>query len=415
MVMEVLIYIGKVSLYWLLFLLFYQLILSRYTFFVWNRVYLLTTLLGSLALPYLRFPSGASDSPIAYTFTLDPILIAAPQSDSIWSSSILVAIIYFAGLIWMSFRLYAQWMQIRQLLRQGEMIELEDCTVVILNAHQTGSFSFLKWIVINRKDYENDFDTILRHEMVHARQRHSLDILLIEVLHVVFWFNPILLLYKKRLQEVHEFLADSEAANQQAYAYFLLGYGSPAAPTQLSNSFFNSSIIKTRIAMIFKNRTSKWKLGAYAASLCMGTTTALILSSFTIEQQASHKMIEIIPVQTTPSDTLIGKVFTVVEKHPEFPGGIQNMYKFLGNNLIYPQAAMDANVTGTVFLAFIVAADGSIHNIEVLKGVGFGMDEEAIRVVSQFPKWKPAMQSGKAVNVKFNLPIHFQLDKKSKK
>jgi TonB family protein len=412
MVMDVLIYIGKVSVYWLLFLLFYQLILSRYTFFVWNRVYLLISLLGSLVLPYLKYPFGESNSPIVYTFTLDPIRIAAPQNASIWSSSILVGIVYFAGLIWMSFRLYTQLKQIRHLLRRGEMIELEDCTVVILNSHQTASFSFLKWIVINRKDYENHFDTILRHEMVHTRQRHSLDILLIEILRAVFWFNPILLWYKKRLQEVHEFLADTEAENQQAYAYFLLGYGSPATPTDLSNSFFNSSIIKTRIAMIFKNRTSKWKLGAYAASLCMGTATALMLSSFTIEKPISNTVIEKMRLQATPADTLIGKVFTVVEQQPEFPGGNQKMYKFLGENLIYPTAAIKANATGTVFLSFVVDTQGSIHNIEVLKGVGFGMDEEAIRVVSKFPKWKPATQSGKAVNVKFNLPIHFQIDKK---
>lgn len=412
MVIDVLIYIGKVSVYWLLFLLFYQLILSRYTFFVWNRMYLLATLVGSLGLPYLRYPSGVSDSPMTYTFTLDPILIAAPQSDSIWSSSMLLGIIYLTGLIWMTLQLYAHLKQIMLLLRSGEMIELEDCTVVILNSHHTGSFSFLKWIVINRKDYENHFDTILCHEMVHTRQRHSLDILLIEVLHVVFWFNPILLLYKKRLQEVHEFLADSEAANQQAYAYFLLGYGSPTAPTQLTNSFFNSSIIKTRIAMIFKNRTSKWKLGAYAASLCMGTATALMLSSFTIEKPALNKMIERIPPQTTAADTLIGKVFLVVEQQAEFPGGLQQMYKFLGENIIYPAAAVKANATGTVFLSFIVDTQGSIRNIEVLKGLGFGLDEEAIRVVSKFPRWKPARQSGQTVNVKYNLPINFQIKKK---
>jgi len=104
------------------------------------------------------------------------------------------------------------------------------------------------------------------------------------------------------------------------------------------------------------------------------------------------------------------QIFTVVEQNPEFPGGISEMYKFLGKNIKYPSVASRANVSGKVFLTFVVNTDGSIQNVGVLKGLGFGCDEEATRVVKTMPKWKPGKQSGRPVRVKYNLPINFQLE-----
>ena len=104
------------------------------------------------------------------------------------------------------------------------------------------------------------------------------------------------------------------------------------------------------------------------------------------------------------------KIFTVVEQQPEFQGGASEMYKYLSKNIKYPSAASRANVSGRVFMSFVVNVDGSITDVSVLKGLGFGCDEEAIRVVKAMPKWKPGKQSGRAVRVKFNLPINFQLE-----
>jgi protein TonB len=112
-------------------------------------------------------------------------------------------------------------------------------------------------------------------------------------------------------------------------------------------------------------------------------------------------------VEAAPAEE---KVFTVVEQQPEFPGGTAEMYKYLGKNIKYPSAASRANVSGRVFMSFVVNTDGSIQDVAVLKGLGFGCDEEAIRVVKAMPKWKPGKQSGRAVRVKYNLPINFQLE-----
>ena len=103
------------------------------------------------------------------------------------------------------------------------------------------------------------------------------------------------------------------------------------------------------------------------------------------------------------------QVFITVEQNPEFAGGMNALLKFLQKNLRYPSPAVNANVMGKVYMQFVVGQDGNISKVDVLKGIGFGCDEEAERVVKLMPKWSPGRQSGRAVAVKFTLPISFQL------
>ena len=103
-------------------------------------------------------------------------------------------------------------------------------------------------------------------------------------------------------------------------------------------------------------------------------------------------------------------IFTTVEVEPEFPGGQAEMYKYLGKSIVYPKEAQKANISGRVFVRFIVRKDGTIDNVEVLKGIGFGCDAEAARVIKAMPKWTPGYQNGKAVNVYYNMPIVYKLD-----
>lgn len=104
------------------------------------------------------------------------------------------------------------------------------------------------------------------------------------------------------------------------------------------------------------------------------------------------------------------EIFTTVEQNPEFPGGISAMYKFIGQNIKYPAAAQRANVAGKVFVRFVVERDGSIGDVQVLKGIGFGCDEEAIRVIKSMPKWSPGKQNGRTVRVFYNMPVAYVLE-----
>lgn len=106
------------------------------------------------------------------------------------------------------------------------------------------------------------------------------------------------------------------------------------------------------------------------------------------------------------------KIFDVVEHMPEFPGGMEEMMKYLSTNIRYPEAAHKAGKQGRVIVNFVVEADGTISNANVLRSVSEELDAEALRVVENMPKWKPGMQNGKAVRVKYTIPISFRLNSK---
>ena len=103
------------------------------------------------------------------------------------------------------------------------------------------------------------------------------------------------------------------------------------------------------------------------------------------------------------------QVFDVVEQMPEYPGGFQALFEYLGQNVKYPEDAEKQKVEGRVLANFVVETDGSISNVKVIKPAFPSLDAEAVRVLSAMPKWKPGMQSGKVVRVKFTVPINFSL------
>jgi protein TonB len=118
---------------------------------------------------------------------------------------------------------------------------------------------------------------------------------------------------------------------------------------------------------------------------------------------------EYIPPEEDEEEVEEEQIFTVVESMPEFPGGRKELMKYLAQNIKYPPYAKEAGIQGRVFINFVVETDGSITNVKVLRGIGGGCDEEAVRVVENMPKWKPGMQRGKPVRVSFNLPVKFTL------
>jgi TonB family protein len=103
-------------------------------------------------------------------------------------------------------------------------------------------------------------------------------------------------------------------------------------------------------------------------------------------------------------------VYQVVEIQPQPAGGMEGLMQYIGENIRYPQEARNKGVEGKVFIQFVVDTDGSISDVEVLKGIGYGCDEEAVRVLKAMPAWKPGMQKGEPVNVRMSMPINFKLD-----
>ncbi len=117
-----------------------------------------------------------------------------------------------------------------------------------------------------------------------------------------------------------------------------------------------------------------------------------------------------IPIKFTLDNKVADSIYKVVEVMPQFPGGRNKLMTYLGNNIKYPEAAKKAGVQGRVFVSFVVEADGSVTDARILRGIGSGCDEEALRVVNSMPKWSPGLYNEKPVRVQYNLPIKYALN-----
>jgi protein TonB len=132
-----------------------------------------------------------------------------------------------------------------------------------------------------------------------------------------------------------------------------------------------------------------------------------------VEADASTVIPEYVPevsYQMEEEEELVSEeIFVIVESMPEYPGGINALYQYISDEIRYPTIAKEIGIQGKVFVTFVIETDGSVSSVEVLRGIGGGCDEEAIRVVKSLPKWKPGKQRGVPVRVRYNLPVKFTL------
>lgn len=129
-----------------------------------------------------------------------------------------------------------------------------------------------------------------------------------------------------------------------------------------------------------------------------------------VEADQDTEIEEYIPIEVEEEESAEEQqIFMVVESMPEFPGGEAELHRYLAENIKYPQMAKESGIQGRVFVTFVVERDGAVTDVRVLRGIGGGCDEEAIRVVKNMPKWAPGKQRGKPVRVQFNLPVKFTL------
>lgn len=403
--MDLLIWAGKVSLYWLFLYGCFHFFLRKLTHFRWNRAYLLASLLLPLALPFIRLPETANATLAVYAGNLEQFNVIPQQSSSSFNWLQLLGIVYLSGAVFAAARFVQRLLAIRKLWQKAAPVELEDqVELYVFPDDRIRSFSFLNRIAVSNSDYRDHFDAILTHEMVHVRQRHTLDILLTEILRIVFWFHPVLPLYKKSLQEIHEYLADQTTPNRDSYAEFLIAYTFGQPRLTLVNNFYSSSLLKQRIKMLYSDKSSRWKLGFYGITGMLALLLVMVVAACSKDKE--EEVLKFSAVSTADPE----RIFTAVETNPEFPGGTEALYRYLSENVKYPDVARKANIEGRVFLKFVVRTDGSVNDVMVVKGIGFGCDQEAIRVVKNMPKWEPGKQSKIPVNVEYILPIAFQLE-----
>ena len=422
-------YLLQVNVGLILFYALYKLVCTRDTFFRSRRFILIVSLVLPFILPFIdvREWLESRDRMIMlthfdYSAVLPEIVVgseAVETGNRVFVLSEWIGYLYLAGVVALLVRLAVQAFSLYRLIVRMPEKEINGVRVKCLN-DPSGPFSFFGWIFMNPATVkEDELDEILTHEMAHVKQHHSVDVLLAEMVSICCWMNPFAWLLKREVRLNLEFLADRKVMEAgfatKSYQYHLLGlaynhkYG-------LSNNF-NFSHLKQRIIMMNKKKSNAAGHIKYALFV-LPAFALLVAGNISCSQDASQtedaKEEVVAPVspeaKEAPADsTAKEEVFMVAEQMPEYPGGMKEMLKFLQENVKYPENAMKNNVQGRVIVQFVVEKDGTPTEFKVLRSVDPDLDAEALRVMKAMPKWKPGMQKGQVVRVKFTVPVSFKL------
>lgn len=422
-------YLLQVNVGLILFYALYKLVCTRDTFFRSRRFILIVSLVLPFILPFIdvREWLESRDRMIMlthfdYSAVLPEIVVGSEVAETgsrVFVLSEWIGYLYLAGVVVLLVRLVVQAFSLYRLIVRMPEKEINGVRVKCLN-DPSGPFSFFGWIFMNPAAVkEDEISEILTHEMAHVKQHHSVDVLLAEMVSICCWMNPFAWLLKREVRLNLEFLADRKVMEAgfatKSYQYHLLGlaynhkYG-------LSNNF-NFSHLKQRIIMMNKKKSNAAGHIKYALFV-LPAFALLVAGNISCSQDASQtedaKEEVVAPVSSeakeAPADsTAKEEVFMVAEQMPEFPGGMKELLKFLQDNLKYPENAMKNNVQGRVIVQFVVEKDGTLTEFKVARSVDPDLDAEALRVLQTMPKWKPGMQRGKIVRVKFTVPVSFKL------
>ena len=412
------IYLLKVNAGIALFYAFYKLFCQRDTFFQWRRFALLSFLGISFIYPLLDIQEWVMEQPAIYELAdyytvlmnteevtaTAPVAYEAPQRPDLLT---LFTYLYYTGVLVMSLRFIIQLVSICRIRWKGQVVYLNGQRIISLPS-EFNPFSFFGWIFLYLPKLEEESkNEILMHEQTHARQWHSVDVIVSELANIVCWFNPFSWLLKGEIRLNLEYLADNQVAktmeDSKQYQYHLLGLAHTNSKTGLYNNF-NVSQIKSRIIMMNKKRTRT--AGRIKYALFAPLAAALLIASnisctSTENQEANTEVME--------SRAVEGEVFKVVEEMPEFVGGMAECMKYLAANVNYPTEAIEKGIQGRVIVQMVVTKEGDIADTKIARGIDPLLDAEALRVVSGMPKWKPGKQKGEAVNVRYTLPVMFRL------
>jgi len=406
-------YLVETTLGLLLLLVFYKVFLAKETNFKFLRYFLLAGISLSIVLPLFHFQGNQVSETLAIGEVLSPYQLpeviftdnSSPLTTRIGITlqALLISIYFLGASILLCIFIYRIFKLIRA-IRTEASIPCENFSI-IESRDYSGSFSFFNFIFIGQADAITDAEKrqIIEHEKVHVQEFHSLDILLLNTLSIVFWFNPFIRTYKKVFVQLHEFEADARAVKSHdanMYCSLLARVALQSAGFSLANHFNNSLTIK-RIIMIrtIKKKISQWKL-AMVGILFPCMFFMLACQDQVMAQQEKSK-----PAQVSESN----EVFVAVEELPTYIGGPKKMNEFISENMRYPKASRKKGIEGTVFVSLVVEKDGTIGDVNLVKGIDAECDAEAVRVAKLLNTWQPGKQSGKAVRVQLILPVKFKL------
>ena len=441
------IYILKSSVCLVLFYLFFRLLLSKETFHRFNRMALLGVLFFSLLIPCIEVTTRHQVEVQQAVLSIEQLLlmaeleatpanVGAVQETPTISWVQIVLLVYWAGILFLACRNIYSLICLFRLIHSGKHEKLEKGVTLVVHNQEIAPFSWMKYIVISRKDLEENGREILIHEMAHIHHRHSVDLLVADICIFFQWFNPGAWLLKQELQNVHEYEADetviNEGVNAKEYQLLLIKKAVGTRLYSMANSF-NHSKLKKRITMMLKEKSNPWARLKYLYVLPLA---AIAVTAFA-RPEISEKMEEISAVKVNDLAEIVQEkvlqdtvkvskdekkddlvvsgvkskeeeeivIFEVVEQMPEYPGGMSALQKYLSEKIA--GSPMKGKAGGRVMVGFTVAETGKIKDVRVLQSDEASLNQEAERIVSEMPDWIPGKQRGRPVPVKYTVPIRF--------
>ena len=331
-------YIIQVMLFQVLFLIVYDFVLSKETFFAKNRWYLLMSAIMSFCIPFIQIPSFqkvvSNDARI-----LLPEIVLSPQSmiekTEIYQNFNGGLIVFWLGFLFFlglfSFKVFKLIILIIK-----NSIEKKDSYTLIMLPNSKKAFSFFNYIFLGTDINELEKEKIISHELIHCKQKHSLDLLFFESLKILMWFNPLLYIYQKRIATLHEYISDAiilKSADKKLYMNTLVNQLFDVENISFVNQFYKHSQLKKRIMMITKEKSNKMKQTKYLllvpilASMlfytaCSNTKNEIIKKEVeeTVIESTETDETEAVEVEDIVEEVIEDVPFTIIEDVPVFPG-----------------------------------------------------------------------------------------------
>lgn len=391
------------------FYIVYILFLKQSSLFAYRRVYLLCSLAFSFMIPFITIPVK---SPGLYQYyqLLPEVTVGSSVSpgysllDSVYIVLSVITIALFIIFLKQLFSIY-------RLIKASTVYKERGFHIV--KTEDNNAYSFFSYVFIGKHIATDEAEVILAHEKVHAILLHSIDILVIDIILLMQWFNPFVWLFRKEIRENHEFEADrlllDRGVSPDQYQQLLLNQMFQSHGIRFS-SFNYNSFIKNRIKMMtIIPRAGKTRF------LLATIMSIMVVSAFAfkLERIESITNVSLRNELNQQKDTLKKvreEAQLVPEKVASFNGGYLDAFNtYVTQNVKYPKEAAKAGIQGKIYLQFVVDVDGQVRDVKVLRGVSPLLDEEAVRVIKSSPVWTPAQDKGVKVKQTFTLPVVFKL------
>lgn len=432
-------YFMKVNLALAILYICYRLLFRDDTFFRLRRGVLLSVYLIAFLYPLLDISIWLSSREsvaeiVNYYSTILPLKAVAATSTPLpreadWrviaGNSLLL--IYLAGVVLLLTRCMVELTIVIRLRFKTPERQINGTTVHVLPTREE-PYSFFGWIFASPECHAPQaLEEILVHEKTHVRQLHSVDVVLGEMVCILCWINPFVWLLKKEISSNHEYLADEQVMlagyNKKEYQYHLIGLEHPDMAIAKLYTNFSVLPLKKRITMLNKKRTGRVGKVKYLTLLPLAAGLLLLNNIDVMARIVNRQAIVSVPVQqtemaATPETITVkvakllppedDKVYTVVDEMPNYPGGVNELLKYLAKNVKYPAESVEKKEEGRVSLTFIVNKDGTLSDFKVVKSVTPALDAEAIRVAKSMPNWTPGKHKGHVVRVAYTVPVTFK-------